>query len=283
MKENSQRMTGREHEIIHQYEKDERFLSKSFVDSIPWNDVKNHELSEKFIPVLVYMRDVEAFTDVYYQELMRTPTGRDPLIKRFMDRWWEEEKLHAELIDRFLNEAGIPTSEKWFEQARQKIPKSYTRSSKINSMLANCIGKRFSAVHMTWGAINELSTLQGYKRLWELAQHPVLEYMLKGIAREESSHIFFYHSIAKIKLAESPMAQRISRFIIEHFWSPVGQGTKPEEDTNYIVQTLFSGDGMNTVKQNINGAIQKLPGFTSTNRITNRIQQSLDGPIVSTQ
>lgn len=272
-------MSDRQRAILNSYEKSERFLNKEFLDTIDWDSVKNFPLDEKFIPVLVYMRDIEAFTDVYYQQLTGTPTGRDPIIRQFMDRWLHEEQLHAELLDRFLNEAGIPTSEKWYEEAREKIPTAYTVKSKVNKLMINCIGKRFSAVHMTWGAINELSTLQGYKRLWETAEHPVLEHILKGIAREESSHIFFYRSIAQLKLAESKSAQRIARYIIENFWTPVGQGTKPEEDTNYVIHTLFNGEGMKAVETHINGSLEKLPGFESVTAVSDKIAEAIDAAV----
>ncbi len=55
------------------------------------------------------MRDIESFTELYYRELLRTPTGKDPVIRKFMDRWNEEEAEYGNLINRFLNEAGHDT------------------------------------------------------------------------------------------------------------------------------------------------------------------------------
>lgn len=272
-------MSDREHVIINNYEKDPRFLQPEFLDTIKWKDIPNHPIDDKFLPVLVYFRDVEMFTDVYYQQLLRTPTGRDPLIRRFMDRWWDEERLHGDLLDRFLNEAGFPTGEKWYERARREIPRGYRATSFASNMMANLIGKRFSAVHMTWGAMQELSTLQGYKHLWETAKHPVLEQLLRGIAREESSHIFFYHSIAKIKLAESRYGQRLARYLVDKLWTPVGQGTKPATHTNYVIQTLFGHEGgLDAITRNVNGALNRLPGFETSTVVTDRISAALQGP-----
>lgn len=266
-------MSSRQNEILQQYEKNPRFLSKEFIDSIPWRDIKNHPLEEKFFPVIVYMRDIEAFTDIYYQQLLGTPTGRDPIIRRFMDKWQHEEATHADLLNRFLEEAGYSTDPRWLEKAREQIPVEYHQHSRKISALTNLIGKRFSAVHMTWGAINELSTAQGYKRLWEMAEHPVLEYLLRGIAREEATHIFFYRSIARFKLEESPFARQLSRYIIKKFWAPVGSGIKPQEDTNYVIQTLFSEDeGINAIDQHVNGSIASLPGFKGSKTITTVIR-----------
>lgn len=269
-------MSMREEVILQQYNKQHRALSKEFVDAIPWKEVSKYPIDEKFIPVLVYMRDVEAFTDIYYKELLRTPTGKDPIIRKFMDRWQVEELQHAALLDRFLNEAGFPTSKEWFDEARAKIPASYSIQKFIQPFITNLVGKRFSAVHMTWGAIQELSTLQGYKRLWETADHPVLTHILKGIAAEESIHIFFYRNIAKVKLEESQFSQRIARYLVEKFWTPVGQGTKPEEDTNYVIKTLFEGEGgLMAVDKNVNHSLALLPGFEHTTKVTDRIAEAI--------
>lgn len=269
-------MTEREAQILAKYQEMPRKLTKDFVNAIPWKEVSKYEIDDKFIPVLVYMRDIEAFTDIYYKELLRTPTGKDPVIRQFMDQWQLEELQHANLLDRFLNEAGYPTSKKWLDEARAKIPASYKVKGFIQPWITNMVGKKFSAVHMTWGAIQELSTLQGYKRLWETAKHPVLEHILRGIASEESIHIFFYRNIAKEKLEQSQFSQRIARFLVEKFWTPVGQGTKPEEDTNYVIATLFSGDdGLEKVDTNVNRSIALLPGFENTKKVTNRIAEAI--------
>lgn len=265
-------MSDREDQVLTQYNKNPRYLSKQFIDSIPWGDVKKHPLPDKFIPIILYMRDIEAFTDIYYKQLIKTPTGKDPIIRKFMDRWLVEEATHAELLNRFLNEAGYETSQRWFEEARQKIPKEYTFKDKVTPMLTNMFGKQFTPVHMTWGAIQELSTLQGYKRLWEMAEHPVLEYILKGIAKEESTHIFFYYTIAKIKLEESKFGQKLTNFIIKNFWKPIGSDIKSAEDTNYVIRELFNGvNALDIVKNNINGSIERLPGFEDIDVILKRI------------
>ena len=267
-------MTTRESEILEKYKEMPRQLSKDFVDAIPWKDVKNFEIDEKFIPVLVYMRDIEAFTDIYYKDMVRTPTGKDPVIRQFMDQWQVEELQHANLLDRFLNEAGYPTSKKWLDEARAKIPTGFKIKGFIQPWITNLIGDRFSAVHMTFGTIQELTTLQGYKRLWETAKHPVLEHILKGIASEESIHIFFYRNIAKLKLEESQYTQRLARFMVEKFWSPVGQGTKPKKETDYLIKTLFGDDeGLERMDVNVNGSLSLLPGFAGTKRVTERVAE----------
>ncbi len=264
-----------EQEALDWYEHQERVLTPNFLKTIPWHDVAKHTLHERFAPVLCYMRDVEKFTELYYRELKRTPTGKDPVIGRFMDRWMHEEALHGDLLNRFLNEAGFPTSYRWFEEAKEKIPRRFRVTSHAVPWVTNLIGDHFSAVHMTWGAINELSTLNGYQRLADLAEHPVLKYLLDGICREEARHSFFYWNIARLKLSATAFRQRLSRFVVNKFWAPVGEGAKSTSDANYVIATLFSGDdGLQAFTQRVSRRIGELPGFQNFTRLDERVAEA---------
>lgn len=265
-------MDSREQHILDTYQSQPRQLSDTYLSKINWSEVKNYPLDSKFIRVLLYFRDIETLTDMYHKELSHTPTGRDPLIRKFMDRWRDEEALHGSLLNRFLNELGYDTGADWLQKVRQAVPSSYRVATTISLSLANLFGKQFTAVHMTFGTVHELSTLQGYRRLWEQSQHPILEYILRGIAAEEAIHILFYRSIARLKLEQSRFAQQLSRFIIDHFWSPVGQGSRPASETNYVIGTLFSGpEGVEAADKHINQLIEKLPGFQNFTRVKDRI------------
>jgi len=261
-----------ESDVLEWYENQPRAISKEFLDSIPWDEVRDHPLNPAFQPVLVYMRDVESFTEIYYEELLRTPTGKNPVIRKFMDRWSGEENQHGDLLNRFLNEAGYPTSECWMQEAKAAIPFRYTFENRLYPLITNCFGKSFSGAHMVWGAINEMTTLQGYRRLWSLAGHPVLEKLLRAIAQEEAIHSHFYWSIARLKLEQSGFTRNLSRFIIGKFWTPVGQGTKPQQETDYVISTLFKGEeGVEFFDRNVNQRLEQLPGFDGLGRVTQRI------------
>ncbi len=259
-------------DLLEWYEKQERTLNEQFLKTIPWERIKNTEFDHSFFPILLYFRDVEKFTDVYFNELSRTPSGRDPYVRRFLEKWRHEEDLHAELLNRFLNEAGHETSASWAKESRKNISWKYTFRSFLSSLIANFVGKRFTSVHMTWGAINELTTLHGYRRLWTLTKHPVLEYILQAIAREEAIHAFFYHSFAKIQLLQSRFGRELTRVIVDRFWTPVGQGAKPEEDTNLIIKKLFDGQvGVDIMDNFITARLQLLPGFHDCQKVTQHV------------
>jgi hypothetical protein len=259
-------------EVLDWYEEQPRAVTPEFVDSIPWRDVSNYDLNPAFVPVLIYMRDVEYFTDIYYRELMRTPTGKDPIIRKFMDRWSVEESQHADLLNRFLDEAGIPTSEQWRAEARAKVPWRYTIGSFAADHASKPFGKYFHGAHMVWGAINEITTLQGYRRLSELARHPVLKIVLSAIIHEEAVHSSFYWNVAKVKLSQAKFSRDLARFIISRFWTPVGQGAKPASDANYVISTLFHGaSGLEFFNRTVTSRIERLPGFTGFKGCTERV------------
>lgn len=265
-------------EVLDWYERQPRALTDEFIGNIAWKDMKNYELNEKFVPVLLYMRDVEVLTDMYYREMRRTPTGKDPVISKFMERWGIEEITHGEVINRFLNEAGIETGEKWKEQIHRSVSRFYKVNTYLITTLTNFIGEKFTATHMTFGAIHEMSTAQAYRRLMKLADHPVLTEILTAIMREESAHSKFYASIAQIELKQSKFAQKVARFIVNKFWAPVGQGSKPKKQTDYTIGTLFSGkEGFEWIDRNVSQKVQAFPGFAGLTKITDTIAKIQDG------
>lgn len=258
-------------QLVDWYDNQERVLTPAFLDTINWQDVDKYTLDPSIIPIIMYFRDVEKFTEIYYNELRKTPTGRDKDIRQFMDKWQHEEDLHGELMNRFLEAAGYPSEEKWFQKLKERIPAGYKFSSNATAVIANLFGKRFSAVHMTWGAINEMTTLTGYRRLIEKANHPVLTQIIKGILREESVHSFFYASLAKMKLQKSRYNQQITRYIVEKFWSPVGEGAKKKDEVTNIMKFLFDGEeGVSIVDTYVNKHLQRFPGFSGTDVVTKR-------------
>ncbi len=261
-----------ERDVLAWYESKPRALDKEFINSVPWHEVAQHPLNPAFVPVLIYMRDVESFTDIYYKELLRTPTGKDPVIRKFMERWSVEENEHGELLNRFLAEAGVPTSARWQADAKAKIPLRYTIENFILDYAVKPFGRYFHGAHMAWGAINEMTTLQGYRRLSQLADHPILTKLLNVVMKEESIHAHFYWSIAQLKLQQAKFSRDLARFIIGKFWSPVGQGAKPQSEANYLIATLFKGqDGVEFFDRNVNRRLQALPGFAGFNSVLDRV------------
>jgi hypothetical protein len=120
--------------------------------------------------------------------------------------------------------------------------------------------KDFVAVHMTWGAINELSTLVGYNRLILAADHPVLSELLGRICRDESRHFSFYFHQAR-RFLSRPKVAPVVRFLVSKFWDPVGAGVQPKAETRFLADYLFSGDDGLAAARKVDQTIQSLPGM----------------------
>lgn len=269
-------------DVLDWYERQERALTPEYISSIPWHKVKDTPFDKKFVPVLFYMRDVETLTDMYHREMRRTPTGKDPHISKFMERWGVEEITHGEMMNRFLNELGYETDEQWQTQVRNAVTKTYSANAYMLTTLTNLIGKKFTATHMTFGAIHEMEAAQGYRRLKALTNHPVLNPILDAIIKEESAHNQFYWSVAKLELNKNQTARRIARFVTDHFWAPVGQGSLAKRRTEYLCATLFSGgEGIETIDTKVTQRVRQLPGFDDITKITKVISNMAETSNVS--
>ena len=131
----------------------------------------------------------------------------------------------------------------------------------MTALLSRAWGN-FCAVHMTWGAINELTTLTGYLRLKTVARHPVLDELLERIMRDESRHFFFYYRQAEERL-RSPAAAGVARFLVDHFWGPVGSGVGVPGELEFMAQYLFEGEDGRIAIRKVDETIRRLPGFAT--------------------
>src|SRR5258706_6888511 len=169
---------------------------------------------------------------------------------------------------------GVETDEKGQTQVRRAVSTAYHANAYLLTTLTNFVGRKFTASHMTFGAIHEMSTTQGYRRLIDLANHPILTNILNGIIREEAAHTQFYWNVARLELRKSEFAQRMARFVIERFWAPVGQGSVATDRTEYMIATLFGDkDAMSSLDKTVTQRGRQLPGFADITKITETIGQ----------
>src|SRR5918994_2916874 len=96
-------------------------------------------------------------------------------------------------------------------------------------MLGSALMEDFVALHMTWGAANELSTLTSYHRLIAKTDHPELINLLNAIIKDERRHFAFSRAQARMRLARSVWARRLTRWAMDHLWAIVGTGGSATE------------------------------------------------------
>ena len=245
------------------------------LSSVEWELIGRTPLPSEHARCLTYMMDIETHTAVYLRDLLATRAGFDPDVTAFLSCWAYEEVWHGEAFSRFLGEAGYtlapdhaavraddayPSRAGRNERIRRAIGrKGYL--SHIGTLLGSAAFRDFVAIHMTWGAANELTTLSAYHRLIAKTEHPQLVQMLTAIIKDERRHFAFYRAQARLRLAPSRTARRITRWTMEHLWAPVGTGVRPQSETDFIATYLFGDeDGMETIRE-MQATMAELPGL----------------------
>ncbi len=122
---------------------------------IDWTDVPRHPLPAGAIRTLKYMQDIESRTIVYLRSLLATRAIDDPDVARFLACWVYEESFHGLALERFLAAAGHPVGPRPTPHGHES-PAQWLET-RVTALLSRA-WPDFCAVHMTWGAINELTT-----------------------------------------------------------------------------------------------------------------------------
>jgi hypothetical protein len=204
-----------------------------------------------------FMQDIESHTIIYLRSLLATRAIDDPDVATFLACWVYEETFHGLALQRFLEAAGAPVGERALPRGQEPWAK---RIEAAATAMVSKAWPDFCAVHMTWGAINELTTLTGYRRLAALTDHPVLAELLDRIVLDESRHFFFYYRQAEIRMQRRAVA-RTARFLVDRFWAPVGSGVQPDAELRFLATYLFQGADGRAAARKVDETIRRLPGF----------------------
>ncbi|MGH2829329.1 MAG: ferritin-like domain-containing protein [Actinomycetota bacterium] len=228
---------------------------------------------------------------IYLRDLLATRAALEPDVTAFLSCWVYEELWHGEALSRFLGEAGhrLPPDHGDHPRADAPYPSRAARNSWIRrklggsgyaphlvTMLGSLVVRDFVALHMTWGAVNELSTLTGYQRLIQTTRHPVLVDLLSRIIKDERRHFAFYRSQARLRLARSPQARRITRWALEKLWAPVGTGVRPQQETDFLIAHLFADEAGADAARTMDETISELPGLAGMRIVGRARLQALD-------
>jgi len=252
-----------------------RASKKVDLSGVEWERVRDYPLKPSEARCLAYMMDIETHTIIFLRDLLATRAANEPDVTAFLSCWVYEELWHGEAFSRFLGEAGYdlgPDGERVFGDS--PFPSRYARNTRIRELLGgkgywshvgSMVGskflKDFVAVHMTWGAANELSTLNSYHRLIAMTEHPILVQLLQAIIKDERRHFAFYRQQARMRLARSKGARTAVRWALQHLWSIVGTGVRPQAETDHVIITLFGGREGWVIAREMDATIQALPGM----------------------
>jgi hypothetical protein len=262
------------------------------LSQIAWEDIPNHRLDDGAVMAMHYMMDIETHTVIYLRDLLATRAANDPHITAFLSCWVYEELWHGEAFSDFLRSYGIEVpAEPKLPDGRTALPTRSSRTSRLReelgvghrlsllpTMLGSMIFRDFIALHMTWGAINELTTLTGYHALIRRTNHPVLHEMLRRVIQDERRHFAFYRAQAKARLERAPRRTRgLVRWILEAFWTPVGAGVKSDEEVDALVLYLFGYDdhGREMVRE-LDATVAEIPGLEGLRLLEHVLDKALE-------
>jgi hypothetical protein len=269
-----------------------RASKKLDLSGLDWEDISNHPLTDGDVMCMHYMMDIETHTVIYLRDLLATRAAHDPQVTAFLSCWVYEELWHGEAFSDFLRAYGIEVpAEPKLPDGSTPMPTRASRThrfreqmgvghqlSLLPTMMGSILFRDFVALHMTWGAINELTTLTGYHALIRRSEHPVLHQMLRRVIQDERRHFAFYRAQGKARLAKAPKrARRVVRWMFENFWTPVGAGVKSQEEVDALGLYLFGYDekGREMIRE-IDATVSEIPGLEGLTLLEDYLDAALE-------
>ena len=268
-----------------------RNSKKLDLSDIDWDEIPKHPLTDGDVMCIHYMMDIETHTVIYLRDLLATRAVNEPHVTAFLSCWVYEELWHGEAFSDFLRAYGIELpAEPKLPDGTTPLPTRPSRTAKVReqlgighklallpSMLGSMLIRDFVALHMTWGAINELTTLSSYYQLIRRSNHPVLNQILRKVIQDERRHFAFYRAQAKARLTGNPTAGRIVRWTLEKLWLPVGAGVKSDEEVDALALYLFgdSPEGRAAIAE-IDATISELPGLDGLRLLEDALEDALE-------
>ena len=250
-----------------------RNSKKVDVSDIDFADAARYPLSENEMRCLTYMMDIESHTIVYLRSILSTCAIEDPETTAFLSCWGYEEFFHGRALRQFLTTCGVAFSGNRLAEV-QKATSFKEWLKDMGASLVCQMSRHFHAAYLTYGAISELSTLEGYHVLASRTANPILGELLRRLAKDERRHFSFYYNKAAEQL-KARNAQRLTGWVIRNFWLPVGGGVKPEGEVDWILTYVLGDSHGAEVARRIDSTIAKLPGLDWFDRLSRSREQSL--------
>lgn len=147
-----------------------------------WDAARSGDLSDEEVFQLTYAAQVEWATEGTFASL---DISRDPVVRRFLRVWLEQEVVHAQLLARVLR--GRDASVEPIHRER-KHRWGAARGKLLNQVARLGVGDDFFGVHMSWGAINELTTLRFYSVVRANSRSELLRTVLRDVIAQEALH-----------------------------------------------------------------------------------------------
>jgi hypothetical protein len=236
-------------------------------ESVDWT-LPQARLSDDALFTIAYMMDIESHTIVYLRDLLSTHVVRENEVTAFLSCWAYEEFFHSLLLRRFLATQNVAIDDQRFADLRSRTSLA-DHAIRPGIAILSRVTRHFPAVHMTFGAINEISTLTGYNALIRATENPrdgsggrrsLLTTILERIIKDERRHFSFYFNQARLRL-RPPAARRLTAFLVRNFWTPVGVTVRGDPSMRRVCAFLFPGPTGVAHLTSVDRTIARLPGL----------------------
>ena len=242
----------------------ERYISisaKIETEDLDWAEARRVGLTPDERFVLTYFSDIESQTIRYLRTLLQMKIAFQPAISAFLTTWSYEEFFHGHALARLMGECGHPLEENRVERVGNRARFNELLESAFGPVLSRLFSNQFPAVYMSFGAIQEMTTLRGYERLAESTVNPILKVLCGRIAKQERRHFAWYYNHAKEYLAGSRLSRFLARKLLEFNWVPVGAGVKSQKEVRRLFSILFPAEHGRRLLREVDSRIAMLPGL----------------------
>jgi hypothetical protein len=243
-----------------------RHSKKVDISDLDLTQAANYPVTADEIHALTYMTDIESHTVVYLRAILNTCAIEDPETTAFLSCWAYEEFHHGHTLRQLLNALGVPVTHDRIAEVQHAASWGEWIKEMGSSLICR-MTRHFHGAYLTYGAISELSTLEGYGILAARTQNPIVAEVMRRLAKDERRHFSFYYNKARREL-EPRNAQRLTTFVIRHFWLPVGGGVKPDSEVEWILSFILGDPQGAEIARRIDETIAKLPGMEWFDRLS---------------
>lgn len=242
----------------------DRYISISAkVDTtgIDWEEAGQVGLSDDEKFVLTYFSDIESQTIRYMKMLLRMKIAFKPDVAAFLTVWNYEEYFHGYELAKLLAVCGHPLEENRVEQVKNRARFNEWLEMLFAPLLSKIFSHQFPAVYLSFGAIQEMTTLRGYENLRNYTRNPALKILCDRIAKQERRHFAWYFNHARELLEKSHGSRLLTRRLLKFNWVPVGAGVKTPPEVKRLFTSIFPGEAGRKVVKEVDAKISTLPGL----------------------
>jgi rubrerythrin len=239
-------------------------------EDLDWALARRVGLTPQEVENLKFFADIESQTVYYFLEVAKLQVARDPELLTFLTMWNYEEYFHSHAITRLMQECGVKVETATDRSTRIRAGARFKAKFEdfAQTLIAKLMPRRFVALWMFWGALQECLTTQAYEEIIRTTKNPVLEELFKRIAKQERRHFAYYFGQARDRLADNKRNQKFVRYIVQKFYAPVGSGVKDEAQAAALVAGLFPGERIYDVMSYIERRMAQLPGMEGLDACT---------------